>query len=267
VPATTLIHEVQIMLASKYGVRWRRLARSVWVSMVFATLGMAAWIGVMILPRMAVRRRWVRRCSRGALALTGVKLFVSGLEQIPRHCLLVSNHTSYLDVVVFTALLPDHLGYVAKRELASTPVIAPFLSRIGTAFIERFKARSSIVDLNTIKEVVREGESFVFFPEGTFVGPPGLLPFRMGAFLIAAETGTPVVPVALSGSRNVLPPGSWRLERGAVTVRIGVAIVPESHTRRHATELRDRARALILESCGEPCAHSALEAVAATSRE
>lgn len=220
----------------------------------FLALGCIGCLGVLLLPSVTARRRWLRWCARAAFFAAGVPAEASGVRHLHgrRRVLVVSNHASYLDVVACTALLPVRLTYVAKKELTTSRYLGWFLRRIGTLFIERFHARTSINDLNQIKDRVREGECVVFFPEGTFTPRPGLLPFRMGGFLVAAETDTPVVPMAIRGTRGILPSEGWGVNRGAVSIVVLPPIEPSGRTKRAAAELRDRSRECILVHCGEP---------------
>jgi 1-acyl-sn-glycerol-3-phosphate acyltransferase len=81
---------------------------------------------------------------------------------------------------------------------------------------------------------------------------PGLLEFRMGAFVVAAETGTPVIPVTITGTRSVLRGGQWFPRRGHIKVHIGKALRADGTDFDAALRLRDAARAAILKRCGEP---------------
>jgi 1-acyl-sn-glycerol-3-phosphate acyltransferase len=90
------------------------------------------------------------------------------------------------------------------------------------------------------------------FPEGTFERAPGLLPFHMGAFTIAARASLPIIPVAISGTRSILRGDQWFPRRGAVTVRVGEPIAPGGTDFGAAVRLRDATRAAILAGCGEP---------------
>ena len=81
--------------------------------------------------------------------------------------------------------------------------------------------------------------------EGTFVAGPGLLPFRLGAFRAAVETGRPVVPVAIRGTRRILPANRRLVRPGRITVTVGKPIVPEAETWQEIVRLRDVARATI----------------------
>ena len=90
------------------------------------------------------------------------------------------------------------------------------------------------------------------FPEGTFRRMPGLLPFRMGAFVIAAQAGAPVLPVTLRGTRSALREGHWFFRRTMLSVAFSAPIAPSGGDWNAAIDLRDRARAEILRLCGEP---------------
>lgn len=81
----------------------------------------------------------------------------------------------------------------------------------------------------------------------------GLLPFQMGGFLAAAEVGVPVVPVTIRGTRNLLRPSTWFPRRHALEVEVGAPIPPSEGKSQWATavELRDAARAVILQASGE----------------
>lgn len=203
-------------------------------------------LGVICLPTMRSRRAWLSRCARVAFMLSCIPLERRGRHHLSsERRLYVANHTSYLDVVVLTAIVPPSVAFVAKKELSTTPFLGWFLKRIGTHFVERFRARSSINDLNAIKEAVRSGESVLFFPEGTFVERDELLPFRLGAFLIAAETETPVVPITLVGAREVLPAGQWSIFGAPLDVTIHPPHRAQNWTRSAAATLRDEVRAAI----------------------
>jgi 1-acyl-sn-glycerol-3-phosphate acyltransferase len=119
-------------------------------------------------------------------------------------------------------------------------------------FVDRSDASRSVADARRLVEAIRRGEPLVIFPEGTFSRAPGLRPFHMGAFLTAAETGTPVVPVAVQGTRSVLRGDEWFPRKGEVRLVIGRPIEPDGDDWSAAVRLRDRVREEILRSCGEP---------------
>jgi len=99
----------------------------------------------------------------------------------------------------------------------------------------------------------------MFFAEGTFTRTPGLMPFHLGAFKVAAQAGVPVIPVAIRGARSILRAGSWFPRHGSIQIVIGEAIHPhdiEQETGKDEWKtlitLRDRCRAFILRHIGEP---------------
>jgi len=99
-------------------------------------------------------------------------------------------------------------------------------------------------------------EGVIVFPEGTFTRAPGLRAFHMGAFVAAAQSGRPVVPVTLRGTRSVLRDGSWLPRRLPIEVRVHEPLQPQGRDWSEAIRLRNAARHAILEHCGEPDAAS-----------
>jgi 1-acyl-sn-glycerol-3-phosphate acyltransferase len=81
---------------------------------------------------------------------------------------------------------------------------------------------------------------------------PGLMPFRMGAFVTAAQAGVPVVPIAIRGTRSILRSEQWLPRRGVISITINSPIAPQGNDWSAAIKLRDAARADILHFCGEP---------------
>jgi 1-acyl-sn-glycerol-3-phosphate acyltransferase len=106
---------------------------------------------------------------------------------------------------------------------------------------------------------VQSGQSVVFFPEGTFGREPGLRPFRMGAFTIAAQAGAAVVPVALRGTRSVLRGKQWLPRPRPVRVNILPALHPKGTAWLDRLALREAARTAILQYCGEPALETPAE--------
>ncbi len=165
---------------------------------------------------------------------------------------MVVNHASYLDGLILTAVLPPRFAFVAKKELLQNPFAAIPLSRLGSAFVERFDGARGVEDTHELEARVKRGESLLFFPEGTFRAEPGLLPFRLGAFVIAANAGAAVVPITLTGSRALLPGVSLRPHHGKLQVLIGEPLTTREKDWQAALRLRDAARHGILARLGEP---------------
>ena len=104
-------------------------------------------------------------------------------------------------------------------------------------------------------QAASRGKPLVFFPEGTFTRRAGLLPFHLGAFVVAARARVPVIPVAIRGSRALLRGKRWFPRRSAVVVTIGAPIMPPDNAAdafAAAVQMRATAREEIVRHCGEP---------------
>ncbi len=231
-------------------------AWSAWAWAIYLLIVPAAWLLIALVPTLGLRRRIARTCARLALALTGLSPRLTGLWQLTAlegPLIVVANHASFLDALVLTAVLPPRFTYVAKQELLNKPLAAIPLRRLGSAFVERFDSARGVEDTRALEERLRAGESLVFFPEGTFRSEPGLLPFRLGAFMLAARTSRPVLPVTLSGTRTLLRGESWRPHFSALAVHIGAPLsAAEGDPWQAALQLRDGARRQILAQLEEP---------------
>ena len=178
---------------------------------------------------------------------------VEGLEHIPNgNAVVVFNHASYMDAVVLAAVLPGEPAFVAKKELSEQFFAGVLLRRLGIQFVERFDAAASLADAQAVTDMAKRGRLFVFFPEGTFTRRAGLLGFYLGAFKVAAETGLPVVPGVLRGTRTLLRGEQWFPRRTPISVEIAEPIRPTGTDFSAMLALRDAARAAMLARVGEP---------------
>src|SRR5690606_3644968 len=213
----------------------------------FALLAPLAWTAAVIAHEPP--RAW--RVSRGFARLffhaAGIPVEVTGLERLPAGpYVLLANHGSYLDGILLVGALPRQHAFVAKNEFLDYAISRLFLSAIGSLYVERFDAARGVQDVRRFTEHARAGERLAIFPEGTFTRQSGLRPFLMGAFVIAAEAGIPVVPVTISGAREILRDGSWFPARGRVRIAIGEAIRPQGSGWEAAVRLREQARGAML---------------------
>lgn len=220
---------------------------------ILVVLAAPVWVGVVVLPSRSWRHGLVRRGAWTFLTLTGLRPEVHGLTALPSGpSVIVSNHASYLDALVLSAVIPRSPVFIAKKELASQHVAGPFLKRLGTVFVRRGDMVAGLEDTETALMAVSRGDVVVAFPEGTFTRRPGLRAFRMGAFAVAAEAGVPVVPVTLRGTRSVLRSGQWFPRQVPVTLTVANPISPDGSDFHAIVRLRDTARDTILAAVGEP---------------
>jgi len=220
---------------------------------LFLLLVPPVWLLLLLLPRFGQRWALLQRTARLLARLSATPLVVRGLENLPcdGSVVLVANHSSYLDGFVLVAALPLQFSFVVKAELKERSFFRLPLARIGVEFVERFDVEQGVSGARRLAQAGVSGRSLLFFPEGTFHRLPGLLPFRMGAFVAAAAAAHPVVPVILSGTRQKLPSGSWLPRPGMVAVTIAKPAQPRDASWSAAVALRDCVREEILRHCGE----------------
>lgn len=227
---------------------------SAWAWAVLAVLGMLAWPLIVLAPGRALRRHVARAIARVGLALAGLTPKVEGLQYLcgREPVIVVANHASYVDAFLLTAVLPARFTYVAKQELLRNPAVAIVLRRLGCAFVERFDSARGVEDTKELEQLAQAGQSLMLFPEGTFRREPGLMSFRLGAFLSAARSGTPVVPITLVGTRSLLREGQWLPRHGELKVLIGKPELAAGSDWQSALQLRDATRSAMLARLGEP---------------
>lgn len=186
------------------------------------------WAAMRKSPRLReISQELPRRWARAILRAGRVRVEVTGLENLPRDrsAILVANHESWFDVFALVANLPVDYRFVGKVELTRIPLFGPAWLSAGHISIDRKDRQRAIQSLEAAGQLLhRERVVVVMFPEGTRTPDGRLLPFKKGAFVLAAQTGVPLVPVGIQGSRAVMPKGKWRVRPGTIRVRIGDAI-------------------------------------------
>jgi acyl carrier protein len=246
------------------GAAWARLERGraglgrlgfgLWTGTVLAATVPLLWLLVWVLSAPGADRA-VRSWCRLVLRAIGCRPRVAGLERLPAGSVVfAANHSSYLDAVVLFAALPCDFRFVGKRELRGWPLVGTVIRRVGHLTVERADPVRSVQDAARVVTTLRGGTSLVFFPEGTFLADPLLLSFRLGAFKAAVETGCPVVPVTIGGTRAMLPAGAWLPRRAALTVSLDSPITPGGSDWREIVRLRDATRAAIRQGVAEATA-------------
>jgi 1-acyl-sn-glycerol-3-phosphate acyltransferase len=226
-----------------------------WAWVWFALMAPVSWLLVMITPTMGLRQKLIRYCARLFCFLTfsTPKTKTITPPNSSQAQVIVCNHASYLDGLLLMAGLNTSFYFVAKAELQHHFISHWFLKRLGCLFVERFDVQHSTSDTQQILAAVKQGHSILIFPEGTFTRASGLRAFKMGAFLIAAQSQVPVLPVTIRGSRSLLKAGSWYPRYSDITIMISKAIqTKQKDSWQAALELRQKSRNEILNHCGEP---------------
>jgi 1-acyl-sn-glycerol-3-phosphate acyltransferase len=216
-------------------------------SVVFLVMGMTVLIVNLFIPNLRRRRQVAGVFSRAFLRASGIRLKVEGLERLPKApCVVVANHTSYIDAIVAVAALPPDFAFVIKKEMVKVPLAGLLLRRVGSEFVERFNRQKGASDVKRVMRLAASGQSLVFFPEGTFNEVRQIGRFLGGAFATAHRASMPVVPVAIHGSRSVFPPGGISVHRGVIRFQILDVLTAE--------DARQRSREMIAAAVGDPLA-------------
>ena len=205
------------------------------------------------------RGYFAHRCARGwswlILKTTGVRVRVEGLDRVKpgANYIFVSNHQSIYDTPVIFASLPYQLRIIAKESLARFPVLGWHLRRGGHLFVDRRRPDRGGI-LRRWRALVSEGLSLIIYAEGTRSGDGRVGRFKGGSFLLAIQAGLPIVPIAVIGTRQVMPKGRLRTEPADVTIVVHDPIVPpaiDAPTPRDAKALADRVHAIVAAAVDE----------------
>jgi 1-acyl-sn-glycerol-3-phosphate acyltransferase len=221
---------------------------------VAIALAFPATFALLVVPRRRWRLAVLRRGLELLARLTGIGVTVTGREHLLAidGAVVVANHPSWIDGAILAAVLPGAPVFVVAADLAHHAWSGPVLRRIGVEFVQRSTHEQGASDTRRLIATARTRQTLVIFPEGRLSHVPGVRAFRLGAFLTAAEARLPVVPVAIRGTRSLLPPGHRLPRHGAVFVDVGEPIVTDQPGWEGAVELQRAARQAVLASCGEP---------------
>jgi len=196
---------------------------------------------------------WLRNYFR--LIFCPIK--INGLENIPKSSkvIFVANHTSYADAPLLMGVLPENVIFTVRKESFTTPIIGKVIKKFGHLIIDRQNFTESLASSKRMEKHLINGEPMVVFPEATFDYATGLRPFKMGAFVVAAATGTPVCPVSIKGTRSLWRCYTWLAKPAMINVTIGKPIYPQQNDWQEALKLHQQTRTEILKHCGEPIIH------------
>ncbi|MGD8861057.1 MAG: lysophospholipid acyltransferase family protein [Myxococcales bacterium] len=199
-------------------------------------------------------RRQQRNWAGGLLKFWGVKLEVHGADQVDttRSYVVMSNHLSYVDIVVLFLALPIIPGFLAKAELTKVPFLSQALRSGGHVIINRKNTASAMQTLDRAAEEVRDGKTVLIFPEGTRGDSDTVGKFKKGGFHLAKSAGVPILPVGLRGSRSIFPRGSLLVRPGKVEVHIGAPVPPDEVEKRAVGEMIPLVRARIIDLSAMP---------------
>jgi putative phosphoserine phosphatase / 1-acylglycerol-3-phosphate O-acyltransferase len=210
----------------------------------------ALWIGLLARSKRAGVNFLTRYWPETVLALNGVKLNVTGAENVNarRPAVFLFNHRNNFDVFMVAALVRENWTAIGKMELESNPLTGTLGKLLDVAFIDRADSAAAVAALRPVEDAARKGLSIVVAPEGTRTDTRRVGPFKKGAFRIAMTTGLPVVPIVIRNSEEVAGRNSYRLSPGTVDIAVLAPIDVSDWTHDDLPKRIEKVRELYLET-------------------
>jgi 1-acyl-sn-glycerol-3-phosphate acyltransferase len=161
---------------------------------------------------------WALFGARVWLRLSGARVRVTGEEHLdPKQSyVFIANHRSYLDTATLFAYTGRRLGLLAKKELLNVPILGVGMGFVNIMAIDRSNGERARVTVAAATARIRSGRSFGVFAEGTRARPGEFLPFKKGAFYMAAQAGVPIVPVAIKNTDRLMGKGTGEARPGTI---------------------------------------------------
>jgi len=190
-------------------------------------------------------------------AASGVKVRVEGLERLDRTrpYIFVANHQSQFDIFVLDGYFDMDFRWLAKKELFRIPFFGWAMLLAGSIPVDRSHGRQALKSLDQAAKRIAAGASVIIFPEGTRSPDGKLQPFKAGGMQLAIRSGVELVPVAIMGTREILPKGKLLSRPGRVLIRVGEPVASRDFTSKQKQELaelmHERVAALLAGSISE----------------
>jgi len=227
----------------------RTLYITIWV--VFATLVLGILVIVLSFfvrsgnPLHKIARFW----GKSILVVSRVKVSVKGLSNIDPASpyIYMANHQSNFDIPVLLGHLTVQFRWLAKMELFKIPIFGRAMRKAGYISIDRYHRESAFESLKVAANKIKGGVSVLIFPEGTRSRDGNIRPFKKGGFVMAIDSGVPIVPVVITGTRAIMPKGKFRVYPGHVRMVIHQPIGTSTYTRETKEALMESVRRVMCE--------------------
>ena len=194
---------------------------------------------------------WTQRLwAPGALFFFNAKTRVHGVEQIDPESsyIIMANHSSFLDIPAIGYRIPLWQFFIAKKELKRIPFLGQFMYIAGVIFIDRSNHTKSRESIAKAALLIAKGKNVVIFPEGTASRDGNIGKFKKGGFHLAKQSKAPVLPVRVTGTRQIWPRGKiLRGKGGKVYLIIGKPITYKEYRDWEINEFSNKVRETLIE--------------------
>jgi 1-acyl-sn-glycerol-3-phosphate acyltransferase len=194
-----------------------------------------------------VVHRYARLWGKVALLANRVKVKVEGIENLKGEgpYIFMSNHQGSYDIFALLGHLPFQFKWLAKKELFSIPFFGWTMAAAGYISIDREGSRETVVAMNEAAQRIRDGMSVIIFPEGSRSPDGTIQPFKKGGFTLAIKSQVPIVPMAISGSREIMPKDRLTAMPGEIRMRIDHPIEIRDYSMKDRNFLMEKVREAI----------------------
>ncbi len=190
-------------------------------------------------PQLRLAHRLASMWGRSLVAMApGTKVKLTGLQHLPagRSVIFMANHQSYVDVPSLF-FVPAQFKWMADVDLFRIPVFGWAMAMAGYVSVRRGDGREAVRSLQKAERLLKQGISGFIFPEGARSHTGVMGRFQSGGFRLAADTGASIVPVVVSGTRQLLPRGDWVFRWGA---RVWIDLLPAMDPPAGRPEIRSK---------------------------
>lgn len=187
-----------------------------------------------------------QKWATGIMKRTKSAINISGLENLPDGpVLFVSNHEGNFDIPVLLSTIPKPFGFISKKEVNKLPILPVYMEEMNCVFLDRSDRRSALKSIADTVEKLKQGHSILIFPEGTRSKGGELGEFKAGFTRIAKDSGVPIVPIAISGTSEIMEKNKNKVKPGNVVVRVLEPISVETILQGDAKKIGADVRELI----------------------
>lgn len=191
-----------------------------------------------------------RNWARALVKMTGSKVRVIGEENIPEDeaVVFISNHQGNFDIPILLGFINKSKAFISKVEVQKLPLVSTWMKYMNCVFMDRRDIRQSVDAINKGVEYLKQGYSYVIFPEGSRSRSDEICDFKSGSFKLALKAGVPIVPVTIKGSYRIMEQNGFWIKPASVEVIISTAIVTSGISKEEAKSIPDTVKNIIAEN-------------------